>query len=61
MFIDILLLLLMCIINIDSDLGVDIAIPLARGQNFGQFKNSFFFQLAVLIMTLFGKLYTLSV
>ena len=43
MFFDLLLLLLMCIINIDSDLGVDIECPLARGQKFGQFKNRFLF------------------
>ena len=40
---DILLLLLICIINIDSDLGVDIECPLARGQILGQFKNRFSF------------------
>ena len=43
MFFDMLMLFLMCIINIDSDLGVDIEDPLARGQNFGQFKNRFLF------------------
>ena len=42
-FFDILFLLLMCNNNIDSDLGVDIEIPLARDQKFGQFKNSYFF------------------
>ena len=43
MFFDVLLLLLMCIINIDSDLGVDIECPLARAEKFGQFRNSCFF------------------
>ena len=43
MFFDILLLLLMYTISIDSDLGVDIEIPLARGEKFDQFKNSYFF------------------
>ena len=43
MFFDMLLLLLMCLINIDSDLGVDIEILMARGQKFGQLKNRFLF------------------
>ena len=43
MFFDVLMLLLMCLINIDSDLGVDIEILMARCKNFGQFKNRFLF------------------
>ena len=43
MFFDILFLLLMCNNNIDSDLGVEYEILLARGQKFSQFKKSFFF------------------
>ena len=42
MFFETFFLLLVCNNNIDSDPGVDIEIPLTRGQKLGQFKNSFF-------------------